>query len=118
VDVNDLQGVSVDYSSLGYRHVSGLCKRDVKWLIEAFGEPARHQTLAEIWPAPMQNAISRYCWENLNSANETARAIRSPEEPMPEYLRRHLKIQLSFYPKRNEAAVRAVSQVLLDGSDI
>ena len=46
------------YSELGYRKLSLLNKTDVKWLIEAWGEPESHTTL---------NLIHRSLWDEYES---------------------------------------------------
>ena len=46
------------YSELGYRKLALLNKTDVKWLIEAWGEPESHTTL---------NAIHRSLWDEYET---------------------------------------------------
>ena len=46
------------YSELGYRDLTLLNKTDVKWVVEAWGEPDCHTTL---------NALHRPVWEEYES---------------------------------------------------
>ena len=43
-----LRGLHVDYQALGYRELTLLNATDVKWLVEAFGEPREHSTVHRI----------------------------------------------------------------------
>jgi len=43
-----LRSLSYDYAHLGYRELSLLNKTDIKWLIEAWGEPSSHATLNDL----------------------------------------------------------------------
>lgn len=45
VDINKLHTVEINYRTMGYQCIQSLSKTDVKWLIDAFGEPAEHQLL-------------------------------------------------------------------------
>lgn len=48
-----LRSLCYEYSQLGYRDLSLLSKTDVKWLLEAWGEPISHSTLnaihSDVW---------------------------------------------------------------------
>lgn len=70
VDIRELRNICIDYSTMGYRYIEALLKTDVKWLVEAFGEPVTHRSFDAVWPHIRQNAISRYCWEELRRENE------------------------------------------------
>lgn len=43
-----LRALHVDYQALGYRELTLLQPTDVKWLVEAFGEPREHSTVNRI----------------------------------------------------------------------
>lgn len=43
-----VRSLPYDYSRLGYRELSLLNKTDVKWLVEAWGEPSSHSTLNDL----------------------------------------------------------------------
>jgi hypothetical protein len=43
-------GLATDYDSIGYEHLRMLKVTDVRWLIEAFGEPKQHRTAREANP--------------------------------------------------------------------
>lgn len=67
VSVRELQGVHIDYGTMGYRgsKTKTLSEMDVKWLVKAFGEPQAHQTFDAIWRPIRNNAICRYCWAKV-----------------------------------------------------
>jgi len=60
VDIRELKNVSIDYSEMGYCYIGTLLKTDIKWLIDAFGEPKAHESFDSKWPTLKQNAIIRY----------------------------------------------------------
>lgn len=97
VDIRELQGISVDYSTMGYQCIEALSKTDVKWLVEAFGEPAEHQSFDAAWPQLRRNAVSRYCWEELRRANETARSLGLAQKTMNEWLRELVARNLGYH---------------------
>jgi hypothetical protein len=43
-----IRDLSTNYQELGYERLGILNKSDVKWLVEAWGEPKSHQTLNEV----------------------------------------------------------------------
>ena len=87
VDIRDLQGICIEYQSIGYRYVHGLKKTDIKWLIEAFGEPTEHRSVESLWPEIRRNAISRFCWGELRDTNETSISLGLPPKTMETWLR-------------------------------
>ena len=86
VDIRELRNIRIDFLTMGYHYIESLLITDIKWLIEAFGEPISHQTFDAIWPNIRRNAISRYCWEELRISNETARSNWRSEKSMIEWL--------------------------------
>ena len=58
VDINELHPVELDYRTMGYQCIESLSKTDVKWLVEAFGEPAEHQSFDALWPHIRRNAVA------------------------------------------------------------
>jgi hypothetical protein len=67
-----LRSLRYSYAELGYRELSLLNKTDVKWLCEAWGEPASHSTL---------NALHGELWEEyenklIEERNGAARAFK------------------------------------------
>lgn len=78
VAIADLAGLKVDYCQLGYHTMTDLGKTDVKWLIERFGEPAEHQSLAELYSHVVRNAVARYCWSELANQNRPRKSWECP----------------------------------------
>lgn len=72
VDIRELRNIRIDYLTMGYRYIESLTKNDKKWLIEMFGEPAEHQSFDVQWPSIRRNAMSRYCWEQLQKDSKTS----------------------------------------------
>lgn len=97
VDIGELQGIDIEYSSMGYQCIGALSKTDVKWLVEAFGEPAEHQSFDAVWPHLRRNAVSRYCWAELRSANQTARFLGLAQKTMAEWLRELVRRNLGCH---------------------
>jgi DNA polymerase-3 subunit epsilon len=117
VDIRELQGIRIDYSTLGYQCIQALSKTDVKWLVEAFGEPAEHQSFEAVWPHPRRNAVSRYCWGELHSANETARSLGLAQKTMNEWLRELVSRNLGYHKEwleRNAAREAQLAELAAD----
>ena len=91
VDIRDLQDIDIDYRTIGYKNIHELLKTDVKWLIEAFGEPTEHQPINSLWPDIRDKAIARFCWHELKEENESKKAINRPQLTMEEWLRNLVK---------------------------
>ena len=94
VGATEVQAVAFSFSTLGYQSISALGKTDVKWLVEAFGEPAEHQSLDAAYPHLRQNAISRYCWQELRSSQ---RSLSDPQKAMQTWLTELVRRNLSYY---------------------
>lgn len=111
VDIRELQGIRIDYLSMGYQCIQALSKTDVKWLVEAFGEPAEYQSFDVVWPNIRRNAVSRYCWEELRSANETARSLGLPQKTMAEWLRELVKRNIGYHKEWLERTAAREAQL-------
>ncbi|MFM7801820.1 MAG: PolC-type DNA polymerase III, partial [Limnohabitans sp.] len=61
-------------------------KTDIKWLVEAFGEPDDHKSFDAMWPHIRCNAVARYCWSELRSATYTDKSLSLPHSEMQEWL--------------------------------
>lgn len=102
VDINEFQQVNLDYRVLGYQLIESLSKTDVKWLVEAFGEPAEHQSFDALWPTVRRNAIARYCWKELRSKNASCKSLGLPQQPMQEWLNELVKRNIGYHKEWQE----------------
>lgn len=102
VSAAELQAVQLDYAAMGYQCVEALGKTDVKWLVEALGEPAEHLSFNAAWPAVWQNAVSRKCWAELARQNETARALGQSEQSMQDWLSAQARRNIGYYKEWQE----------------
>jgi hypothetical protein len=102
VDINELQPVALDYAMMGYQCIDALSKTDVKWLVEAFGEPAEHQSFDALWPHVRRNAVARYCWGELRRSNESSKYLGLPEKSMREWLIELVKRNIGYYKEWQE----------------
>jgi DNA polymerase-3 subunit epsilon len=110
VSAAELKTVQLDYAAMGYQCVEALVKTDVKWLVEAFGEPAEHLSFNAAWPAVWQNAVSRKCWAELARQNETARALGQPEQSMQAWLSAQARRNIGYYKEWQERVKARVAQ--------
>ncbi len=102
VDIKELQPVKLDYGAMGYQCLESLLKTDVKWLVEAFGEPAEHQSFDALWPQVRRNAIARYCWNELRGRNDTNRSLGQPLQSMQEWLNELVKRNIGYHKEWQE----------------
>lgn len=102
VDLNELQSVTLDYSVMGYQLIESLSKTDVKWLVEAFGEPAEHQSFDALWPSIRRNAIARYCWMELRRNNDACKSLGMPQQSMQEWLNELVKRNIGYHKEWQE----------------
>ncbi len=119
VGLSELQAVKLDYSVIGYKSIETLSKTDVKWLVEAFGEPAEHQPIEQVLGQVRRNAIARYCWMELRGRNEANASLGGPEQSMQDWLRelvaRNIGYQLEGYQRATaRLEYLAEQQVALD----
>ncbi len=118
VDIHELSSASIEYLSIGYHSIDAISKTDVKWLVEAFGEPAEHQSFDALWPNIRRNAVSRYCWEELQSANETASAIGRPRRTMEDWLLELVTRNIGYHKEWLERRVVYEAQAKAAEADI
>ena len=92
VDINELRAIQLDYVKLGYQHVGALGATDVKWLVEAFGEPAEHHAFVDKWSSVRQNAVARFCWGDIGGQGASpARRLQLMREQLELRIRTNLK---------------------------
>jgi DNA polymerase III epsilon subunit-like protein len=102
VDINELEAVKLDYGAIGYQCIESLTKTDVKWLVEAFGEPAEHQSFDSMWPNIRRNAIARYCWKELHSKNDACKSLGLPRQSMQEWLHELVARNVGYHKEWQE----------------
>jgi DNA polymerase-3 subunit epsilon len=102
VDINEIQAERIEYTTVGYQCIESLSKTDVKWLIEAFGEPAGHQSVDALWPQIRRNAVARYCWSELRSKNDSTRSLGWPQQSMQEWLNELVKRNIGYHKEWQE----------------
>lgn len=102
VDINELQSVRPDYGVMGYQLIESLSKTDVRWLVEAFGEPAEHRSFDALWPNIRRNAIARYCWQELRSCNDANKSLGLPQQSMQEWLNELVKRNIGYHKEWQE----------------
>lgn len=102
VDLNELQVVRCDYTLMGYQCSDTLSKTDIKWLVEAFGEPSEHQSFSSLFPHIRQNAISRYCWSSLRASHSASESLRQPKKAMQDWLNTLAKRNLGYHKEWQE----------------
>lgn len=107
VSTNEIQDLTLDFQTLGYQCSGTLVKTDVKWLVDEFGEPSVHQTLDALNPDVRKNAISRYCWSTLRSANDAASSAGAPQQTMQEWIRAKMASRSRTAAKRKNRPVSA-----------
>ena len=102
VDINDVYPVKLEYATMGYQCIESLSKTDVKWLVEAFGEPAEHQSFEALWPHIRRNAVARYCWGELRSKNVSAKSLGWPQQSIQEWLNELVKRNIGYHKEWQE----------------
>jgi len=103
VDINELHPVQLDFRTMGYQCIESLSKTDVKWLVEAFGEPAEHQSFEALWPHIRRNAVARYCWNQLRDNNNALKSLGEPQKTMQEWLNELVRINIGFFKEWKES---------------
>ncbi|WP_302912085.1 3'-5' exonuclease [Ralstonia pseudosolanacearum] len=111
VAATEVQAVAFSFSTLGYQSISTLGKTDVKWLVEAFGEPAEHQCLDAAYPHLRQNAISRYCWQELRSSQKS---LLDPQQAMQTWLTELVRRNLSYHHEQVQRMAAHDAQLAKD----
>ncbi len=102
VDINELRPVGLNFRAMGYQCIESLSKTDVKWLVEAFGEPAEHQSFDALWPHVRRNAVARYCWSELRSSNDAAKSLSLPQKTMQEWLNARVRRNIGSFKEWQE----------------
>jgi len=113
VDINEFRSVVLNFRTMGYQCINSLSKTDIKWLVEAFGEPAEHQSFDVLWPGIRCDAVARYCWSELRSANDTAKSLGLPRKTMQEWLNELVKRNVGYF-KEWQARVAARAAYLAE----
>jgi DNA polymerase III epsilon subunit-like protein len=103
VDINELHPVQLDFRTMGYQCIKSLSKTDVKWLVEAYGEPAEHQSFEALWPHIRRNAVARYCWSQLRDNNNALKSLGEPQQTMQEWLNDLVRMNIGFYKEWQES---------------
>lgn len=102
VDIRELEPVTLDYGATGYQLIEFLSKTDVKWLVEAVGEPVEHQSFDALWPNIRRNAIARYCWQELRSKNDACKSLGMPQQSMQQWLSELVKRNIGYHKEWQE----------------
>jgi DNA polymerase-3 subunit epsilon len=102
VDINELRPVQLDFRKMGYQFIKSLSKTDVKWLVEAYGEPDDHKSFDAMWPHIRRNAVARYCWSELRSVTFTDKSLSLPHSTMQEWLNKLVRRNISSYKEWQE----------------
>lgn len=110
VGLAEVQALELNYAAMGYQCIESLGKTDVKWLVEAFGEPADHVSVAAGWAAVRQNAISRKCREELESQNKSARNLGWAEKTMQEWLSETVRRNLGYHKEWRDRVAAKLAQ--------
>ena len=97
IDIREFQDIRIEYSEMGYENFKALSKTDLKWLVQAFGEPFKHQSIDTVWPQIRCNAISRYCWEELRNSNRAKHSLGLKEETMDEWLSNRVRLNFGYH---------------------
>lgn len=112
VDLNDVRKIKLDFSSMGYQCINSLAKTDIKWLVEAFGEPVEHQSFDSLWPHIRHDAIARYCWKSLRESNSSAKSLGWPQETMRDWLNQLVKRNIGYFKAwQNRVSIRKANAV-------
>lgn len=61
VDIKALMSARMSFQWMGYARISTLKKTDIKWLVDAFGEPSVHLSFLPLWDSLRKDAVRRYC---------------------------------------------------------
>jgi DNA polymerase-3 subunit epsilon len=102
VSLEELEQVQCDYATLGYQFIQALGKTDIKWLVEAFGEPAEHQSFDAAFPNVRRNAVARYCWAQVRSYGRLRDASINPKTAMQEWLNELVKRNIGYHKEWQE----------------
>jgi DNA polymerase-3 subunit epsilon len=115
VSLEELQSISCDFQVMGHECIESIGKTDAKWLVEAFGAPAEHQSFDAAYPHVRRNAIARYCWHEVQQLNEFTKALGRPQKGMQEWLHELVKRNIG-YDKEWQERVAARAERLTEQS--
>ncbi len=108
VSLAELEGTRCDYAVMGYLCIEALGKTDAKWLVDAFGEPAEHQSFDAAYPHIRRNAVARYCWSELRQTSESAKALGWAQKSMQRWLNELVKRNIGYHKEwEDRVAARA-----------
>jgi len=122
LSISEVSEVKCDYTVIGYRYVDGLWGTDIKWLIEAFGEPQSHLPAHNMFPALRERAMSRYLWSELRRRNQgSASSVLTMTEFLVNEKRLHLLLAKDGQARRAQTEKReayaSAAQALLPKPD-
>lgn len=104
---SDLEGIVIDYGIIGYELLSLLNKTDKKWLSEEIGIPQEHNSVADLFPEVLNNAISRHCWYELSEQNLSRAELGQGPDSIEEWLKNHLEQYLGYALEYKERVERS-----------
>lgn len=93
---SDLERIVIDYGIIGYELLSLLNKTDKKWLSEEISIPQGHNSVADLFPEVLNNAISRHCWHELSEQNLSRAELGQGPKSIEEWLKNHLEQFLGY----------------------
>ncbi len=97
VSLDELSEAQCNYAILGYQCIESLGKTDAKWLVDAFGEPAEHQSFDAAYPHVRRNAVARYCWAQVRSSGRLRDASAEPKSVMQAWLYELAKRNIGYH---------------------
>lgn len=111
VSLDELAGIQCDYAVLGYQCIESLGKTDAKWLVEAFGEPAEHQSFDSAYPHVRRSAVARYCWAQVRSSGRQRHASADPKAAMQAWLYELAKRNIGYHKEWEERNAARTAQL-------
>lgn len=111
----DLAAVHLDFSTVGYQCINALGKTDIKWLVEAFGEPAEHVTITAAWPDVWKNAVRRKCWAEFARDQQAKDSLGLSPPSMDKWLGDLVRRNIGFH---EEWLQRVAAKVARDAETV
>jgi DNA polymerase III epsilon subunit-like protein len=87
---SDVEALHLDYTAIGYQQVSSFGKTDVKWFVQAWGEPSQHQAVGSFASALKKAAMARGAWAKFSDTKKYRESLTF-EEWLAEAARHALK---------------------------
>ena len=88
VDIREFEGLNVAFRAMGHQRLdSSLSKTDLKWLVAAYGEPVAHHSVHSLFPEIRRNAISRFCWAEIRSRNQSSKHFGGHVESIEDWFK-------------------------------